>query len=371
MSFIANVARFADNRLLGPAARRMLAKSFKSGPAERYAVLYEPNRISFSQVYPFVLYADEFERRYGIQLRFFSVDTLAELDFSAADQLLVQLWFTHDPAVFEQVFEKAAHGGAEITAFLDSFAHNDLRLASLLNKRIRYYLKKSLFRDRTQYSQSTIGHTNLTDYYSRAYGLQDEAFHWPIPDGFVDKLRLSPNFFTAPRLYKLFLDQDIDTVLARPRETDVHSRLGTRGTPWYSAMRAHAIAAVSDLADVRVISEGKVTLRQFNAELLNSKACFSPFGFGELCWRDIEAMAFGSVLLKPSMDHLETLPDLYESHVTYIPLAWDFSDLAEKVDWVRSNPDSATTIARTAFMRVRNYLRTGRFVDDMKFLFKQ
>jgi hypothetical protein len=136
-------------------------------------------------------------------------------------------------------------------------------------------------------------------------------------------------------------------------------------------MRRDAIAAVADLRDVRVISEGKVSLKAFNAELQNARMCFSPFGYGELCWRDIEAMAFGSVLLKPSMDHLKTWPELYEPNVTYVPLAWDFSDLAEKVAWVKDNPETASLIARTAFERIRDYLQTKQFVGDMGFLFAE
>ncbi|WP_425093902.1 glycosyltransferase [Tropicimonas sp. S265A] len=365
------IARLVDHRQVGTLARAVLARPWRPGSARRIAVIHEPGRIAFSQIYPFILHAADLERAHDVQLRFFSANALDGLDFSSFDEVLLQLWYTRDPAEFDQVFEKAARGSAQITAFLDSFAHNDLRFASLLNGQIRYYLKKSLFRDLGQYGQTTLGHTNLTDYYSRAYGIEDEQVRWDIPDGFLDTLRLSPNFFTAPHLYRLFLDQDIDALLAGPRETDVHSRLGAKGTPWYTAMREHAMAAVADLRGVSVISEGKVGLKQFNAELQTSKMCFSPFGFGELCWRDIEAIAFGAVLLKPSMDHLRTLPELYEPDVTYVPLAWDFSDLAEKVAWVKDNPEAASTIARTAFDRVRSYLQTRQFVRDMGYLFAE
>lgn len=371
MNVVPSLARFVDDRLFSGVARAVLARPWRSGSAQRVAVIYEPGAIAFSQIFPFILHAKEMEAAHGIQLRFFSATTLDRLDFSAFDQVLLQLWFTRSPAEFEQTFEKAAKGSAQITAFLDSFAHNDLRLASLLDGEIRFYFKKSLFRDVSQYTQPTRGHTNLTDYYSRAYGIKDDTVQWEVPKGFETKLRLSPNFFTAPHLYRLFLDQDVNALLAAPRQTDVHARLGARGTPWYTAMREHAMAAVRDLQGVRVVSEGKVSLKAFNLELQAAKMCFSPFGFGELCWRDIEAMAFGSVLLKPSMDHLRTLPELYEPNVTYVPLAWDFSDLAEKVAWIKDNPEAASAIARTAFERVQTYLRTRRFVDDMGELFAE
>ena len=129
------------------------------------------------------------------------------------------------------------------------------------------------------------------------------------------------------------------------------------------------MAVVHSLEGVKVVSDGTVGQKQFNAELQTSRACFSPFGYGELCWRDIEAMAYGAVLLKPDMSHLTTLPDLYEAGVTYLPLAWDSSDLQEKTDWVLAHPDKASDITREAFRRVQTYLETDRFIDDMEPLF--
>lgn len=371
MTPVSYVAQYVNTPRLGPLARALLARPWGRGEARRVAVIYEPGGIAFAQVFPFILYAAELERAHDVQLRFFSTKALDRLDVSAFDTVFLQMWFTREEAEFETVFEKLARGRTPVAAFLDSFAHNDLRLASLLHDHVRFYLKKSVFRDMSQYRQPTVGHTNLTDYYSRAYGIEDDIVHWSVPDGFTDRLRLCPNFFTAPHLYRLFLEQDIDALLTRPRRTDLHSRLGARGTPWYTAMRRRAIATVAELQNVCVVSEGKVSLRAFNAELKNAKMCFSPFGYGELCWRDIEAMAFGAVLLKPSMDHLKTLPELYEPNVTYVPLAWDFSDLAEKVAWVQDNPQAASAMARTAFERIRDYLQTKQFVGDMGFLFAE
>ncbi len=371
MRLEAHIGQFAYRRRTGWLSQKVLARSFTSDAAQRCAVIYELNGISFAQVYPFIHYADELERRYGIQLRFFTVDQLETLDFAAFDKVLLQLWFRREPALYETVFEKAARSGAEITAFLDSFAHNDLRLAQLLDGQIRFYLKKSLYKDAGLYTRATRGHTNLDDYYHRLYGIEDAEFQWDIPAGFLDKLRLSPNFFTAPHLCKLFFERDIDALLARPRPIDVHARLGAKGSPWYTAMRQHALKAVISLQDMTVIHDGKVSKRRFDAEVMESRICFSPFGYGELCWRDIEAIAAGAVLLKPSMDHLKTLPDLYEPDVTYVPVAWDFSDVAEKVAWITDNPGRAAEIARTAFKRVRRYLETGQFVPDMGYLFAE
>ena len=79
----------------------------------------------------------------------------------------------------------------------------------------------------------------------------------------------------------------------------------------------------------RVETAPDLPRRRFLAELRAAKLCFSPFGYGEICWRDIEAIACGAVLVKPDMAHLITRPDLYEDGVTYVACRWDYADLAE------------------------------------------
>ncbi|MEP1356288.1 MAG: hypothetical protein ABJX32_04210 [Tateyamaria sp.] len=369
MRSVAHIGRYAVNHRVGALVRPVLARPFRGNSRQRVAVLYEPNRIAYAQVYPFVFHAREFEARHDIQLRFFSVEDLEAVDFSGIDTILFQLWFTREPSVFELIFDRAVAGGARLVAFLDSFAHNDLRFAELINGHVDYYLKKSLFRDLDAYARPTLGHTNLTDHYQRAFGIADETYNWPIPEGFTNKLRLSPNFFTAPRLHDLFVNQDLDAVLARQRDIDLHARMGRKGSAWYTAMRDQALAQAQALKGVRVVADGMVDLKTFHSEMARSRMCFSPFGYGEVCWRDVESMAHGAVLLKPSMDHLRTLPDLYEADVTYVPLAWDCSDLAEKVDWVTAHPDAAQAMVSEAFTRVRNYIMDRRFLTDMAFLF--
>ena len=61
----------------------------------------------------------------------------------------------------------------------------------------------------------------------------------------------------------------------------------------------------------------------------NSKISFSPFGWGELGARDYEIILGGSLLIKPRMDHMETWPNIFIPHKTYVPLEWDFSNLEE------------------------------------------
>jgi hypothetical protein len=75
----------------------------------------------------------------------------------------------------------------------------------------------------------------------------------------------------------------------------------------------------------------------------------SPFGWGEVCFRDFEAIISGSLLLKPDMSHLKTWPDVYIPYETYVPLDWDGNDIKEKAETYLADGKERARIARNAW----------------------
>ena len=80
---------------------------------------------------------------------------------------------------------------------------------------------------------------------------------------------------------------------------------------------------------------------------------------GELCFRDFECMQFGTIIIKPSMSMVETIPNIYEDNKTYIACKYDWSDLNDKVDYVLSNFDELNekinTNIREKFLKEYDY----------------
>jgi hypothetical protein len=93
--------------------------------------------------------------------------------------------------------------------------------------------------------------------------------------------------------------------------------------------------------------------------------CFSPFGYGEVCWRDYEAVIAGSMLLKPDMSHIESSPDIFIPGQTYVPLRWDLSDLEEKAKHYAQNDAERIRIAENALAVLSDYARSSGFVRQM------
>jgi hypothetical protein len=118
----------------------------------------------------------------------------------------------------------------------------------------------------------------------------------------------------------------------------------------------------------------KVNRRTYWRELRNARVLLSPFGLGEICHRDFEGLQSGNIVLKPSMEHLETWPPLYESSETYVDVSWDMTDAEDTLDTVLENYDQYTDIAETAQQRYREYLvgdtAAERFVDHFESILK-
>lgn len=93
---------------------------------------------------------------------------------------------------------------------------------------------------------------------------------------------------------------------------------------------------------------GKIPFKQYANEMRSSKIGLSPFGWGEICFRDFEVMISGSILMKPDISHLDTFPNYFDEYKTYIPTSWDHEDLIDKLIRVRNNYEDYIAVAKNA-----------------------
>lgn len=356
-------SRNRSHRILRPLSAAVLGAGFPARARCRLLILHHPTAISWSMVYPYFHYANDFEDHYGTSIRTRPVEEfLSGKPLPNADVILFQPWFTENPDRLADSLARCrqSHPQTRIV-FLDSYAHTDLRLARVIAPHIDLYLRKAIFRDQGDFHRAWAGDTNLTEYYSQLYAIPAKPVDWQVPKGFADRLDLAPNFLTAPYLLDGFLGTPPSFT---DRPIDVHSRLAIKGSDWYQAMRQHADQAIKGIEGVTLTANGRIPQDKFLEEMRQSRLCWSPFGYGELCWRDLEAFMTGAALIKPDMSHLKTAPDLYVAGETYLPVKWDFSDLAEVVRTALADPAGTRRIAENAYRLCRGYLTDNRFVTD-------
>ncbi|RKF16918.1 glycosyltransferase family 1 protein [Roseovarius spongiae] len=340
-------------------------RPFDAGASRRLLLLAVDHRIPQSQYYPFHHYARDFRDRLDCDIREVGMEEYGRSASHPEDATTVcyQSHFDMSDAVLarDMAAIRARNPEARII-YMDWFAPTDLRMAARVAPHVDGYLTKHLLRDRARYDLPTYGDTTLMDYYGRRFGLDHEERQFPIPDGFWKTLHLGPSFATADFMLPAFLRGK------RPggvRPIDLHARIAVEGTPWYAAMRAECASAVAALDGVRCVTGTGIRHGRFLRELRASKVCFSPFGYGEVCWRDYEAVMTGAVLLKQDMSHVMTDPDIFAPDETYVPVRWDLSDFAERLEWILRDDAARARIACAAFERLRDYARSRRFIDQM------
>jgi len=361
---IARLSRSVSRALYQRRRRGAFRRPFDAAASKRVLLLAVDHPIPQSQLFPYHYYAKAFRQRFDADIREVPVD--ADLDVAllqSATTICFQTYFNISSkalaALIDQI--RAANPTARLV-YLDWFAPTDLRLAARVGPLVDAYVSKHLLLDRAQYGRPTFGDTTLMDYYGHAYDLNHDIEKFIIPKGFIDKLHLGPSFATADFMLPAF---DRAAMPDGPRPVDLHARIAVEGTPWYHAMRRACSDAVDALENVRTTTGFGVRHDLFLKELRASKICFSPFGYGEVCWRDYEAVLCGAALLKQDMSHVETQPDIFRPFETYVPVKWDLSDFATQARWLLNEDAARREIARNAYVVLQDYARSGRFTQQM------
>ena len=104
---------------------------------------------------------------------------------------------------------------------------------------------------------------------------------------------------------------------------------------------------------------GKIDRWSFTQEASLVRGMLSPFGWGEVCYRDFEAAIGGSVLIKPDMSHVATWPNIYTIK-SYVPLSWDLNELTSfNIDEISINK---VNVARKIYLDSLNSM-SERAID--------
>jgi hypothetical protein len=335
-----------------------LRRPFRPGGGRRVLLIFIAHRLALQQFYPFFHYERLF-RRAGIQFRAIPYNSLADVnEIPDADAYFVQYPALLPEPALPQFLARIRHAHATAPiAFFDWFAPTDIRFADDVEPYVTAYTKKALLRDRSAYLEPTKGHSTLEDHYADRLGVPASLPpEWSVNGRIIDRLTTAPAFW-ADAWYLRTLDRLDRPPIDDVRDIDLHIRMATSGSPWYAAMRQEALAAAMATAGRLRLSPPQLTdHRSYMSELRRSRLCFSPFGYGEICWRDYEAIMSGAVLVKPDMSHIECVPDIYQPGETYISVRWDMTDLQQKVEEALSDPNGLRRMALRAFEVIKQHL---------------
>ena len=234
------------------------------------------------------------------------------------------------------------------------------------------YWKKQLLKDMTLYEREYYGARIYTDYYKNKFNLKDENVQMvePLRKEYMDKLCVSWNIGLGPhstnikisniiRMVPWFLKERLKYTYKLKFWTLSNNRkpISFRGSSKYSN-KINAFQRIKTIEKLksRVIETEPISHKEYLKELRSSMISVSPFGYGEICYRDFEIILAGALLFKPSMEHLKTYPDVYVKNQTYIPFEWDFKDFGRKIDDLIDSPETIKEISSAAMDRYKYIL---------------
>lgn len=234
------------------------------------------------------------------------------------------------------------------------------------------YLKNALYADRTLYQRAVYGGRLFAEYYRDKYAIVDDDAPFVPPTLAADDVRrLGVGWNTGlanyspfgPRLGTLYRSLPLRAFFAPPRRFTSPAR--SRPVPVSCRMSlSYKYQTVGyqrqKVAELLALPRGgRVSKLAYFRELRLSRVVASPFGYSEINYKDFETFLSGAVLLKPDMSHLETWPDFFQPHRTYVPHRWDLADLAEQVTEILRDHDRFIGVAVAGQEAYRHHVSTS------------
>lgn len=204
------------------------------------------------------------------------------------------------------------------------------------------YMKKQILKNTNQYLHEFYGGRQFCEYYHNKLSVQDDTITSRVypaaQEQYLNKIKISWNVGMGDlyhfKPWRLLIPWLLDT----PKYNCLNSEKIGYDVMWrgsnYSPIAGYQRTKICELVEKNEIvthpnPRVKVSKSQFIEEMKNAKGILSPFGWGEICGRDFEAFTYGALLIKPSMSHVLTYPDVYKENETYVALDWDFKNFNE------------------------------------------
>ena len=243
------------------------------------------------------------------------------------------------------------------------------------------YFKSQILKDLNHYKRQIYGHRLYTQFYFKNYGIKDRQSDSSkkLKVKQIRKIKLSWNSglsdysFFAPtkKLFynlfpiKLFLGNfKLDVEQVKQKKIDVNLRMNLdydRKTISYHRNK---------MVDPFDLPKFKINRYRYFKELENSKIVLSPYGWGEINFRDYETFSTGALLVKPNMNHMHTWPDFFVNKKTYFGVDWHFEDIKQIVQNLLDNYDHFSNIAINGKQNYLKWKKTSYLEENFLQYFK-
>tara|TARA_Y100001968_G_scaffold292632_1_gene297961 strand:- start:507 stop:1631 length:1125 start_codon:yes stop_codon:yes gene_type:complete len=260
---------------------------------------------------------------------------------------------------------------------------------------IDQYWKRSCLKDIKLYSKRFYGGQLFSDFYHKRYGVVDEnmTFYNQTSDpSFIKKFRVAwnigagaypvlnssickidyfylkkittaisilPQIDFIRKIIKIYIERMkgelIKNVDISSKDIKISARFISDG--YRNSIGFHRKILNNSIMDNDIFLKGIIPKSEFIKESNEVCGMLSPFGWGEICFRDFEALLAGSYLIKPDVSHINTWPNIYSVYEDNF-LNWDMSNIEELADILQDkiNVNQAINNSRIKYLECINSL---------------
>lgn len=328
-----------------------------------------PEKRGNSYFFPFILWKESFKKK-GIYFKYIdSVEKAEKIksDITILDSRLLGNKGFYSLSERDYIISKIhilKSSTSKIVFFdsLDGSGSKHFWLISFVDQ----YFKKQTLNDLNIYTKSIEKSYKVwlpSELTSKLIEQNVFDYYKPCPSEDLSKINLSwniglsdyrlfpfknylPGKITNSNLFLHFFSNFNRDISIESKKIFFSYRGGQHDDPIYDWQRAIVRDLLISKSQNDILTGKKVKKSTYIRELKDSKVIISPYGWGEICFRDFECFRYGSLLVKPNMNHLSTFPNFFKENTTYISTKWDLSDLNEIIENLRTDWHSFEKVAK-------------------------
>lgn len=254
---------------------------------------------------------------------------------------------------------------------------------------VKKYIKKQYYVDKNIYTQNLKGGRYYTDFYARKYNIKDEPEYdqEPLDKKYIYKLILGWNLgasFFFDDIYSSKFDYFLELIKFKFLNLNNYEKVLPIYSNWEKdnnkidfislmnlnfkrnsvGFQRYKLLEILKKINKNKVITGRLNRKQYYELLRNSKICVGAYGWGEVCYRDFEAIICGVAFMTADMSNIETWPNIYINGETYLSYDYDFKNLQDNLNTLISDiklrkklVENSRTIMRNAHnSRGRDYI---------------
>jgi hypothetical protein len=261
---------------------------------------------------------------------------------------------------------------------------------------IKKYAKNQLYSDITNYKKKFFRNRIYADYYQNEFNLEknlnsDYEF---LQNKFENKLILSwnigvGNYFDSINRNNFdknfcilkgslfgFKKKDFNKSLRMnnqsQREIDIFFKSNLRLNSKKKSIffQRYLVSKILNEKYGLTAIEKRINHRTYLKRLANSKVSVGSFGWGEICYREFEAISMGACVIFPDISYIKTWPNIYKNNENCLMYDFDLENLEEKINTVLTNEKLRIDLVKNSQNELQNVYKQKGLDYVIKFLKK-